>query len=112
MAKNVLILTDSMGRGDAELGRLLLKNFIYSLARNEVKPAAVMLQNEGVRLACEGSESLDDLALLVEDGVAVKACGTCLDYLGLKDALRVGVVGTMPGAVEAFLAENEVVTIA
>ena len=70
------------------------------------------LMNDGVRLACVGSESLDDLHLLVEQGVAVKACGTCLDYLGLKESLAVGEVGTMPDSVAAMLGPDEFVTIA
>ena len=112
MAKRVLIMTDRMGRGDEELGRLLMRNFCYSLARAEERPVAVMLMNVGVRLACEGSEVLDDLGLLVEKGAAVTVCGTCLDYLELTDSLAVGEVGTMPGAVEAFLGADSIVTIA
>lgn len=112
MGKRILILSDRIGRGDDELGRILMKNFLYSLARAEAKPVAVMLMNEGVRLAVSGSASLDDLALLVEQGVAVKACGTCLDFLGLAPELAVGEVGTMNGSVDALLASDEVVTIA
>ena len=112
MAKRVFIVTDTIGRGNNELGAVLMKNFLYSLARNAEKPSAVMLMNEGVRLACEGSASLDDLRLLVEEGVAVRVCGTCLDYLKLMDSLAVGEVGTMPASVEAFLGEDEIVTIA
>ena len=111
MAKRVLVLTDTIGRGDEELGRVLMKNFMYSVARNAEKPLAVMLMNEGVRLACEGSESLDDLRLLVEEGIPVKSCGTCLDYLGLKESLAVGEVGTMPDSVAALLGSDEFVTI-
>ena len=91
--------------------RVLMKNFLYSLARNAERPAAVVLMNEGVRLACNGSASLDDLGLLVEAGVAVRACGTCLDFLGLKDRLAVGEVGTMPDSVAALVADD-VLTIA
>jgi selenium metabolism protein YedF len=112
MGKRVLIITDSMGRGDEELGRILMKNFIYSLARNEDRPASVMLGNEAVRLACEGSESLDDLRLLAENGVGVRACGTCLDFLGIKEKLAVGEVGTMPDMVAVLLGDSDVVTIA
>ncbi len=112
MAKRVLILTDRIGHGDDDLGRVLMKNFLYSLARNAEKPSAVVLMNGGVRLACEGSDSLDDLRLMVENGVAVKACGTCLDYLKLMDSLLVGEVGTMPASVEGLLGGDEVVTIA
>jgi len=106
MTKRVFITTDRIGQGSDELGALLMKNFLYTLARNEVAPTAVMLMNGGVRLACTGSASLDDLALLAEKGVAIRACGTCLDFLGLKDALAVGEVGTMPDSVAALMAED------
>lgn len=106
MSKRVFIVTDRLGRGNDELGGVLMKSFIYSLARNETRPTAVMLMNEGVRLACEGSSSLDDLRLLSEAGVPVKACGTCLDFLGLTDKLVVGDVGNMSDAVAALLADD------
>jgi selenium metabolism protein YedF len=111
MAKRLFITSDRIGRGEDDLGCVLMKNFLYSLARNPEQPAAVMLMNAGVRLACEGSESLDDLRLMVEQGVAVKACGTCLDYLGLKQSLAVGEVGTMPASVEALMGGDQIVTI-
>jgi selenium metabolism protein YedF len=111
MAKRVFIVNDKIGGSNDELGKVLMKSFLYSLARTEEKPRAVMLMNEGVRLACTGSASLDDLATLAEHGVAIKACGTCLDFLGLKDALVVGEVGAMPEAVAALVADD-VLTIA
>lgn len=112
MAKRILITTDRLGAGDAELGRVLMRNFIYALARAERAPVAVMLANEGVRLACEGSEVLDDLRLLVEAGVTVRSCGTCLDFLDLKESLAVGVVGTMVELVDAVTGDDGIVTIA
>ena len=112
MGKRVLITTDRIGRGDDELGRVLMRNFCYALARNDEQPVAVMLMNGGVRLACEGSEVLDDLRLLAENGVDLKVCGTCLDYLKLTESLVVGEVGAMVGAVECLLGPDDVVTIA
>lgn len=112
MAKTLFIVTDRVGNGDDELGRLLMRNFLYSAARNSELPSAILLSNGGVRLACTGSESLDDLRLLAEAGVAVKACGTCLDFLGLADELAVGEVGNMVGLVGTLLGSGDVVTIA
>jgi selenium metabolism protein YedF len=106
------VISDQMGRGDDELGRILIRSFMYSLARNEVAPEYVMLANSGVRLACEGSEVLDDLMLLTDAGVHVRVCGTCLDFLKLKEALRVGEIGTMPDSVAAMMSDKEIVTIA
>lgn len=111
MAKRFLITTEALGTGDDELGRTLTRNFFHSLARTAEKPSAVMFMNSGVRLACEGSEVIDDLRLLADSGVQIAVCGTCLDHLKLTDSLLVGALGTMPMAVEAFLGEDEVVTI-
>jgi len=112
MPKRFVILSDKIGRGADELGEVLMKNFLYTLARSEPRPSAVVLMNEAVRLACTGSESLDDLALLEENGVVVTACGTCLDYLKLGDRLAVGAVGTMPASVAGMLGPDDVVTVA
>jgi selenium metabolism protein YedF len=112
MAKTFWITTDTLGTGDETLGRVLMRSLLYSLARNADAPARIMLANGGVRLACEGSESLDDLRLLVEKGVVVKACGTCLDFLGLKDALAVGEIGDMVGAVGVLAGDADIVTVA
>ena len=106
MPKRVFVVSDRIGSANPELGAALMKNFIYSMARGDEVPKAVHLMNDGVRLACEGSASLDDLALLTERGVAVRACGTCLDYLGLTEKLAIGEIGTMPDAVAALLADD------
>ena len=106
MSKRLFVVSDRIGSANPELGALLMKNFIYAVARAEQAPKAVNLMNDGVRLACDGSGSLDDLALLVERGVTVGVCGTCLDFLGLAEQLAVGKIGAMPDAVAAMLAED------
>lgn len=111
MATTFLVLSDRVGEGDDEFGGVLMRSFLYYLARNEESPARLMFMNAGVRLTCEGSESLDDLALLAEAGAAISSCGTCLDYYKLADTLRVGTVGAMQGAVAALAGGTDVVTI-
>jgi selenium metabolism protein YedF len=108
-ANAYLILSDKLGNGDDELGALLMKNLVYSLARSENTPRQVFFMNYGVKLACAGSPSLDDLGLLIEAGCSVRSCGTCLDFLELKDALEVGDVGAMPEAVAMLQAGDAVV---
>lgn len=112
MAKTFWFTTDTLGRGDDELGRVLMRNFIYSLARIERRPERLMFMNGGVRLVCEGSDCLESIRLLAEAGTIVKACGTCLDFLGLKDSLAVGEVGDMAGSVAALAGDADVVTVA
>jgi selenium metabolism protein YedF len=112
MAKTFWFITDSLGSGDEELGRLLMRNLIYSLARGEHRPARLMFMNGGVRLTCTGSPALDDIRAMAEAGTIVKSCGTCLDYLGLTDSLAVGEVGDMAGSAAVLAGDADVVTFA
>ena len=58
------------------------------------KNKAVFL-NFGVKLACEGSEFLDELAELESKGFELYVCGTCLDYFNLKSSVRHGKISNM-----------------
>jgi peroxiredoxin family protein len=48
---------------------------------------------------------------LEERGVHLIACGTCLDYFGLKDQVAVGEVGGMAAILEAMMEAEKVVSI-
>lgn len=111
MGKVVFVNSDCIGSGDTDLGARLMGSFLYSLARTEVKPGALVFMNTGVRLTCAGSVALDDIALLVEEGVAVYSCGTCLDWLGLRESLAVGVVGNMNDSTAMLMAADDVVSV-
>jgi selenium metabolism protein YedF len=111
MGKRIMITSDTFGKADAELGAILMRSFLVSLAHEENAPAAVMLNNDGVKLACEGSDALDELRLVAEAGVAITACGTCLKHFGLQDKLVVGTEGNMSGLVAAVCGPDEIVTI-
>ena len=91
----VVIGSNKMGEGDERLGKILVKSFIYSLTQLEKLPKVIVFFNSGAYLTCEGSESLDDIKLLADQGVEVYTCGTCLDFYGIKEDLRVGVVTNM-----------------
>ena len=112
MAKTFWIVSETIGSGDEDLGRILMRNFLYTLARGETKPERMMFMNGGVKLVCEGSDVLDDVRLLAEAGVTIKACGTCLDFFGLKEQLAVGSIGDMPGSVAVLSGVPDVLTIA
>lgn len=111
MAKRILITGDALGSPDEELGRILMRSFLVSLAHEEQAPAAVMLINHGVRLACEGSAALAELRMLESKGVDITACGTCLKHLGLIETLAVGRVGDMPSLVSAVCGSDDTVTV-
>ena len=68
---------------------------MQTLEQSEVHPPKVILINSGVKLACEGSEVLEDLQELSAKGTEILSCGTCLDFFGIKKKLSVGKVSNM-----------------
>ena len=91
----VQVVSSTMGRGDGELGTLLMRSFIKTLEQLERLPDTLLFYNSGVRLCCSGSVLLGDLEALVEQGVEILACGTCLNFFKLQDELEVGRVTDM-----------------
>ena len=57
----------------------------------------------------EGSESLEDLKKMEEQGTVIMTCGTCLDFYGIKDKLAVGTVTNMYSIVEALQNAGKVI---
>lgn len=104
----VVISADTMGSGDDALGKTLLKGFIFALTQLDTLPKTVLFYNGGVRLSCEGSESLDDLRALAAAGVEIASCGACLSYYGLTEKLAVGQITNMYAIVEAQMAASAI----
>ncbi len=96
----VVISSNCMGAGDDELGGALIKSFLYAVTQLDKLPSHVLFYNSGVKLVAEGSEVLDDLKFLQEQGVELMACGICLDFFKLKEKVAVGTIGNMYSIVE------------
>jgi selenium metabolism protein YedF len=107
----VLVASDSLGRGDAELGQVLVRGFLHALNEVEPLPATLVFINSGVKLVTQGSAVLDDLRALCDKGVEVLACGTCLNYYALKDRVAVGQVSNMYSIAEGLLRADKVVSV-
>ena len=88
--KVVVIKSEFMGDGDNELGKVLIKGFIYALSQQDELPQTMLFYNGGAKITSEGSESIEDLKALEEKGVKIFTCGTCLYYYGLTEKLCVG----------------------
>ena len=108
--KVFVIKSEVIGRGDDDLGQLLMANFLRLLAESRDKPARMIFMNSGVRLVCEGSIFLAHLKQLEEQGVELLACSTCLEYFELTDKVKVGQPTTMARTIESLL-KAEVVSI-
>lgn len=105
----VAVTGNVMGTGEDELGRNLLKGFIYALSTQEKLPKTVVFYNSGVFMTTEGSEALEDLKAMEEKGVEILSCGACLDYYKKKDKLAVGSVSNMYVIVEKLMKASHVV---
>jgi len=111
--KDVTIAIGSklMGSGGEELGKVLMKSFIYTVKETTPWPATIVLYNSGVYLACEESQVLDDLKSMEDSGVEIISCGTCLDYYNIKDKLKVGEIGNMYTIYEKMRNANNTINI-
>ena len=104
-----VISSDVMGSGDDELGKILIKGFIYALSQMETLPDTVLFYNGGAKLTTEGSESLEDLKKMEEEGVEILTCGTCLKHYGLMEKLMVGKVTDMYTIAERMTGADKVI---
>ena len=98
----VVVSSDRMGSGNDELGKVLIKGFIFAVTQLDTLPKTMLFYNGGATLTTEDSDSLEDLKSLEAQGVEIMTCGTCLDYYGLKDKLAVGTVTNMYSIVETM----------
>lgn len=108
----VIVLTsDKLGQGEEALGKVLMKSYTYALTEVSPLPKTVIFINSGVKLAVEGSEVLENLQKLGDAGVELICCGTCLDFYGLKEKLRVGIVSNMYSIIEKMNGAAKVINI-
>ena len=101
--------TDAMGRGSDELGKTLMKGFLFALGQLPQPPGTILFYNGGAHLTCEGSASLEDLRALAAKGTEILTCGTCLNYYGLTEKLAVGGVTNMYAIVEKLANAGKVI---
>ena len=105
----VSIGSDHMGEGDPELGKALMKAFIFAVSQQDKLPDTILFYNGGAKLTCEGSASLEDIQKMADAGVEIMTCGTCLNFYGIADTLKVGIVTNMYSIVEKLEKASRVV---
>lgn len=107
----VFVRSDTLGRGDEALGAGLMKNFLLTL--KEMGPALwrLVFVNAGVKLCCQGSQSLPALRELARGGVSILVCGTCLNHYGLLEQKEVGETTNMLDIVTSMQVAGKVITV-
>lgn len=107
----LLIASSTLGRGDDELGGVLMRTFIHTVSESEIKPHKIIFMNSGVKLVTQGSDVIDDLRALEKESVEILACGTCLGHFGLKDAVEVGRISNMYEITMVLMKSTKVISI-
>jgi intracellular sulfur oxidation DsrE/DsrF family protein len=112
-SKSVLIqvIHDGMGAADPALQHALLQKYLLLLQDNNSLPAAICFYTSGVKMVVEGSPVLDVLQSLEARGVHLIVCKTCLDYYGLLEKVRVGIVGGMGDIIAAQCMADKVISL-
>ncbi|HNX24919.1 MAG TPA: sulfurtransferase-like selenium metabolism protein YedF [Spirochaetota bacterium] len=94
--KSIIVFSSNkMGKGDDELGAILMKAFIHTITTLDNAPSALLFYNSGVLLAADESGVTDDLQVLSEKGVELLVCGTCVNYFKITDKIKIGTVSNM-----------------
>lgn len=105
----VVISSNTMGHGNDELGKVLIKGFIYALTELERLPNTIIFYNGGAKLTIKESPAIEDLQKLEQLGVEIFTCGTCLDYYGIKEKLAVGKITNMYSIVEKMNSADKII---
>ena len=113
MSQATAFLFTHFGLGDApgELQQKLAGVFLTLLNQSDGLPRRLLFYTEGVKLVCEGSPVLEQLKALQAKGVELIICQTCVNYFGLADKVKVGIVGGMPDILQTLQQADKVVTL-
>ena len=107
----VLITGKTLGRNDEELGEILMKGFLGTLAQLDVPPKILALMNEGVKLALFDSSACDHLKNLERKGTNILVCGTCVNHFGITDSVGAGVISNMFEIVESLNKAGKILSV-
>ena len=100
-----------MGHGPEDLQLTLLNKYLQLLDQNGELPAAICFYTEGVKLVTDGSPVLEQLRAIETKGVRLIVCSTCLNYFGLTDKVKTGIVGSMADILEAQQKAGKVISL-
>src|SRR4030043_1757199 len=108
--KVFLLGSESIGRGDDDLGYEIWMSMLKTLAEREDRPGAVIFWNTAVKLLAEGSPSVPRLKALEGKGVQLLAGQLCVKELGLAGKGAVGKLATMEEILD-LIQQHEVVNL-
>lgn len=108
----VILASDHLGKGNDDLGRNIVTNFIKTMKEMGDDLWRLVLLNGGVKLAVEGAEVLPHLQALAHEGLDILVCGRCLETFGLLEKKQVGENANMLDIVTSMQVAEKVISLA
>lgn len=105
----IALSANFMGRGDEELGKLLIQGFVNTIKEVKPLPETIICYNSGVKLAAADSPVIASLKALQDQGVDIIVCGTCADYFKIKDKVSAGRISNMYEILEKLSAAGKII---
>jgi selenium metabolism protein YedF len=105
----VVISSDKMGDGDAELGHLLILNFIKALKDLDKLPKKIVFYNKGVTIVTKSSPVIDHLIDLEKMGVELLLCATCVNYYKLESEIGAGILSNMYSIADSMASAGNII---
>lgn len=99
------------GVGEGELGTMLMGGFMQTLTTLEQLPSKIIFVNRGVYCTTKDGELINTLKKLEAMGVEIYSCGTCLDFFGIRDQLKVGKAGNAKDTLDTLIASGGTITL-
>ena len=107
----IIINSDTLGRGNEEVGSTLLGTLLRKVLASIDKPDAIIFYNSGVKLLTRDSYYLEVLDALEISGIELIACGTCVYSVCGQRSLAVGRISNMDEISDILLKAQKVVTL-
>ncbi len=105
----IYISSSTMGKGNDELGAILIKAFINTIKDASPLPSHVIFVNSGVLLTSGDEPIVDSLKHLEGMGVEILSCGTCLNFYNRAEHLKVGSISNMFDILQTLTSASRVV---
>lgn len=99
----LLLGSESIGRGDDDLGYEILLTLLKALAGRDDRPVGIIFWNTAVKLLANGSPAVPHLKALESKGVRLLAGQLCVNELELTGKLSAGKSATMDEILDLLL---------
>ncbi|MBN1057486.1 sulfurtransferase-like selenium metabolism protein YedF [Clostridium botulinum] len=108
---SIFIGKEIIGSGSEELGKSLMKMYFYTMTESDDLPKSILFMNEGVKVPTLNEQVVEHLKDLEKKGVEILVCGTCLNFYGLQEELKVGKVSNMYEISNYMKSSSKVITL-